>query len=72
MPDMVPSDPKTTDFEAEARKARSSGGPVGEFWYYLRTSRRWIMAPIILSLLAAGVLIVLGGTAAAPFIYALF
>jgi hypothetical protein len=30
------------------------------------------MTPIIVSLLLAGILVVLGGTAAAPLIYALF
>ncbi len=45
---------------------------IGEFWYYLRQSRKWWMVPIILSLAVAGVLLVLGTTAAAPFIYTLF
>ena len=56
MSDEPRDDQKTGAFEAEAKKAGASSGPVGEFWYYLRTSRRWFMAPIILSLLAAGVL----------------
>jgi len=63
---------RAREFADEAERAASKGGPVGEFWYYLRTSRRWWLAPIIGFLLLAGVLIILGGTAAAPLIYALF
>ena len=61
------------DFAKEAeRLGKSAPGLVGEFWYYLRQSRKWWMVPIILSLAVAGVLLVLGTTAAAPFIYTLF
>ena len=61
------------DFAEEAvRLAENAPGLIGEFWYYLRQSRKWWMVPIILSLAVAGVLLVLGTTAAAPFIYTLF
>ena len=39
---------------------------------FLAQTRKWYLAPIIVLLLILGVLIVLGGTAAAPFIYTLF
>jgi len=43
-----------------------------EFWLFLRYNKKWWLTPIILVLLLVGLLIVLGGTAAAPFIYTLF
>lgn len=64
-------DQEPTEFERWGRHARSSG-PIGEFWYYLRSSRKWWVAPIIAGLLLVGALIVLGGTSAAPLIYTLF
>jgi hypothetical protein len=43
-----------------------------EFWDFLKVRKKWWLLPIILMLLLAGTLIVLGQTAAAPFIYTLF
>jgi len=62
--------PEKSDFAADARKQRT--GLVGEFWDFLRQNKKWWLAPIILSILALGALVLLGGTAAAPFIYTLF
>ena len=53
---------------AEAR----SGGMIGEFLGFLRASGKWWLAPVIVGLLLIGLAIVLGGTAAGPFIYAAF
>jgi Family of unknown function (DUF5989) len=47
-------------------------GIVREFIDFLLHNKKWWLAPIILVLLLIGVLIVLGGTGAAPFIYTLF
>jgi hypothetical protein len=47
-------------------------GILGEYWNYLRVSRKWWLTPIVIALLIAGAFVVLGGTAAAPFIYAIF
>jgi hypothetical protein len=41
-------------------------------WSFIAHNKKWWLTPIILVLLAFGVLIALGGTAAAPFIYTLF
>ena len=57
--------------QERAGKARRSG-PLAEFAYFLRRSRKWWMAPIIGMLLLVGVLLVMAGTAAGPLIYALF
>ena len=58
------------DFLEEAGKKR--GNLLGEFWVFLRQSKKWWMLPILLVLLVFGVLILLSGTAVAPFIYTLF
>ncbi len=56
-----------------ARSAdRQGGGLVAEFWDFLKDNKKWWLAPIILSILGLGLLVLLGGTAAAPFIYTLF
>ena len=58
------------DFEAQAQGERS--GLVAEFWAFLRDNKKWWLAPIIVSMLGLGALVLLGGTAFAPFIYTLF
>ena len=58
------------DFEAQASGART--GLVAEFTAFLMENKKWWLAPIILSILLLGALVMLGGTAAAPFIYTLF
>jgi hypothetical protein len=46
---------------------------VREFWDFLRTRKKWWLAPIIFFLLLLSVLIVFAeGSALAPFIYSLF
>lgn len=45
---------------------------VREFWQFLKTNKKWWMTPILAALLLVGLLVVLSGTAAAPFIYTLF
>ena len=46
---------------------------ISEFWQFLRIRKKWWMAPIVISLLLLGALIVFTeGSALAPFIYALF
>ena len=47
-------------------------GIVKEFWDFLKVRKKWWLLPIILVLLLVGLLIVLGGTGVAPFIYTLF
>ena len=66
-------DPKQTkdDFASQAA-TRDGGGIVAEFWDFLKENKKWWLAPIIISVLGLGALVLLGGTAAAPFIYTLF
>lgn len=58
------------DFAARAGQERV--GLVAEFVAFLKDNKKWWLAPIILSILGLGLLVLLGGTAAAPFIYTLF
>lgn len=51
---------------------RGNPGLLRELWDLVRTSRKWWLVPILIVLLVLGVLVVLGTTAAAPFIYQLF
>ncbi|MEN8162013.1 MAG: DUF5989 family protein [Myxococcota bacterium] len=57
--------------EERAQRARQ-GGPLGEFAYFLRRSRKWWMTPILVLLLMVGTLLVMAGTSVGPLIYALF
>ena len=53
-------------------KGASNTGFWGEVFYFLKTSKKWWLLPIIVILVVFGVLVFLSGTAAAPFIYTLF
>ncbi len=58
------------DFLQEAEQPQP--GLVREFFDFLLNNKKWWLTPIILVLFLVGLLIVLGGTAAAPFIYTIF
>ena len=55
-----------------AKVSGKQTGLVSEFIGFLKANKKWWLAPIIISILLLGLLVVLGGTAAAPFIYTLF
>jgi hypothetical protein len=61
---------RADEFANQAQRKETS--LFGEFLALLRETRKWWLAPVIVLLLFIGVLVVLGGTAAAPFIYTLF
>lgn len=65
-----PAAREQSDFAAQAGENRS--GLAGEFVEFLKDNKKWWLAPIIISILGLGLLVLLGGTAAAPFIYTLF
>lgn len=52
--------------------AEKQVGLLGEFFAMVKENKKYWLIPIILMLLVFGLLIILGGTAAAPFIYTLF
>jgi hypothetical protein len=62
--------PDPQDFTQQAQHTRTSF--LGELWIFLRYNKRWWLTPIILVLVLVGFLLMLAGTAAAPFIYTLF
>jgi hypothetical protein len=45
---------------------------IAELFDFILSHKAYFLAPIIIFLLLVGVLIILGGTKAAPFIYTLF
>jgi hypothetical protein len=61
---------KKTAFEQAQEEQQA--GIIKEFFLFLKHNKKFWMIPILITLLALGVLILLGGTAVAPFIYTLF
>jgi hypothetical protein len=57
-------------FEAEAGEGQP--GFAAELWDFVKHNTKWWLTPIILALLLVTLLILLSGSAAAPFIYTLF
>ena len=60
----------TNDFERDAAGPRA--GLISEFWSFLKHNKKWWLLPIVIVMFLLGLLVVLGGTAGAPFIYTLF
>ena len=54
--------------EAEAKPK----GVLAEFLYFALHNKKWWLTPILLLLVLVSILIVLGGSGVAPFIYSLF
>ena len=68
------TDTNKRDDEGEflSKASGKQAGLVSEFVGFLKANKKWWLAPIIISILLLGLLVALGGTAAAPFIYTLF
>ncbi len=62
---------KGGDFAAQAAQ-HSRQSLLSEVFEFLAENKKWWLAPIVISVLGLGALLLLGGTAAAPFIYTLF
>ena len=58
------------DFSSQANQKQA--GFFGELWLFLRNNKKWWLTPIVVILLGVGVLVALGSSAAAPYIYTLF
>jgi hypothetical protein len=70
---MMPKNPRekeTSEFDNLAREKRTP--LIVEFWFFLKHNKKWWLLPILIMLLLLGLLVLLGGTAIAPFIYPLF
>ena len=61
---------ETKAFEREAEAPRAP--LVIEFLHFLAHTKKWWLLPILVVVLVFGLLMILGSTAAAPFIYTLF
>lgn len=57
-------------FEQQASEKRV--GLLVEFFHFLRSNKKWWLVPLLVVLLGLGVLVALGSTGAAPFLYTLF
>jgi hypothetical protein len=61
----------TSDFE-KAASSHTSDNVLVEFWELLRCNKKYWLLPLVAMLLVFGLMVVLSGTAVAPFIYTLF
>ncbi len=59
-----------SSFSADSEKPRT--GIIREFLQMLSHNKKWWLLPILIVLLLLGVIVILGGTSLAPFIYTLF
>jgi len=67
---MKPPKQAGSEFEDHAREQRP--GLVREFLEFLGHNKKWWLLPLVALLLVMALIMILGGTAAAPFIYTLF
>ena len=58
------------EFLEQAGQKRSN--IVREFLHFLQHNKKWWLLPIVLILLLLGLIVLLSGTAIAPFLYPLF
>ncbi len=63
-------DPKQNEFLRESQAER--GSFLGDYFAFLKRTRKWWMLPVLVVVLLFGLLVVLSATGAAPFIYTLF
>jgi hypothetical protein len=70
---LAPAAPSVALDTAPAVAADADDGILAEFALFLREEKRWVVAPMLVTLVALGVLIVFAeGSAIAPFIYTIF
>lgn len=64
------SDKKPNTFSQQASGKQKS--VLGEFLTFALQNKKWWLTPIIVLLILVSVLIILGGSGVAPFIYSIF
>ena len=69
MAEEEPVRPKAHADEVRRRAEQQRPGIIREFWDFLRFHKKWWLLPIIVALLVLGVLVFLGNSPLAPFIY---
>jgi hypothetical protein len=67
-----PRERRDPDEEARRLAGEKSPGVAREFLSMMMENKKWWLLPALLVLLAVGALVVLAGSGAAPFLYALF
>jgi hypothetical protein len=65
------SEKPVSQFEKATAEERSTG-LLSETWAFLKENKKWWLLPIVGVLLLFGALVLLSGSAVAPFIYTLF
>lgn len=65
------TDSKDQDFDKLAA-ANKEGGIISEFIAFMKDNAKWWLIPFLVVFGLLGIVIVLAGTGAAPFIYAMF
>ena len=65
-------EPKAESKFEEAARTAGSSSLVGDTVGFLKNNKKWWLLPILSTLLLISVLLLLSGTAIAPFIYTLF
>jgi len=65
------SDKPVSEFE-KATAGNKSEGFFAELWSFMKENKKWWLLPIVAVLILFGVLVLLSGSAVAPFIYTLF
>jgi hypothetical protein len=53
-------------------KGQGRSGLINEFLYFLGQNKKWWLLPILTVIGMVGILVLLAGTGAAPFIYTMF
>lgn len=71
-PAIEPAQPESAKNSFEAAAQEQEPGLVAEFLDFLHESKGWWMTPILIVLVIVGVLVYLGSSVVAPFIYPLF
>jgi len=71
-PFIQPPRPSRSSDDFDDQLDRPTPGLIFEFWDFVRDNKKWWLIPILVALLPVGILVILFGTAAAPFLHPLF
>jgi hypothetical protein len=67
---MKPQKDNAAKFDDLAQQKRPSLAV--EFWYFLKYNKKWWLLPILVTILLLGLLVLVGSSALAPFLYTVF
>jgi hypothetical protein len=71
-PDRNDTTPPAQHEEFAQEAAQPRVGLLAEFWDFLKHNKKWWLLPILVVLALIAILVALGSTGAAPFIYPMF